>query len=132
MKYVIDTHALIWFLEGNPRLGAQAKQILLTPNNELVLSAIALAEAIWIVGKGKTSIPTAQALLDEVNQDARVVVYPLDKAIIEVTLSLPTILEMHDRQIVATAKYLESQGEMVSLLTCDQNITSSNLVTIVW
>lgn len=132
MKYVVDTHALIWFLEGNPRLGAQAKQILLTPNNELVLSAIALAEAIWIVGKGKTSIPTAQALLDEVNQDARVVVYPLDKAIIEVTLSLPTILEMHDRQIVATAKYLESQGEMVSLLTCDQNITSSNLVTIVW
>lgn len=132
MKYVIDTHALIWFLEGNPRLGAQAKQILLTPNNELVLSAIALAEAVWIVGKGKTSIPTAQALLDEVNQDARVVVYPLDKAIIEVTLTLPTILEMHDRQIVATAKYLESQGEMVSLLTCDQNITSSNLVTIVW
>lgn len=132
MKYVIDTHALIWFLEGNPRLGAQAKQILLTPNNELVLSAIALAEAVWIVGKGKTSIPTAQALLDEVNQDARVVVYPLDKAIIEVTLTLPTILEMHDRQIVATAKHLESQGEMVSLLTCDQNITSSNLVTIVW
>lgn len=132
VKYVIDTHALIWFLEGNPRLGDQAKQILSNPNNELVLSAIALAEAIWIVGKGKTSIPTAQTLLDEVNQDARVVVYPLDKAIIEVTLSLPTILEMHDRQIVATAKYLESQGDMVSLLTCDQNITSSNLVTIVW
>jgi PIN domain nuclease of toxin-antitoxin system len=24
MKYVIDTHALIWFLEGNERLGPNA------------------------------------------------------------------------------------------------------------
>lgn len=132
MKYVIDTHALIWFLEGNSRLGNQAKEILSTPGNELVLPAIAFAEAIWIVGKGRTAIPSIQELLDEVNKDVRVVVYPLDKAIIELTTVLPAINEMHDRQIVATAKYLESQGEEVKLLTYDQNITSSNVVTVVW
>ncbi|MGV2831460.1 twitching motility protein PilT [Myxosarcina sp. GI1(2024)] len=28
MKYVIDTHTLVWFLEGNSRLGIDAKNIL--------------------------------------------------------------------------------------------------------
>ncbi len=28
MQYIVDTHALIWFLEGNPRLGNAAKQVL--------------------------------------------------------------------------------------------------------
>ncbi|BAZ16639.1 hypothetical protein NIES4071_85170 [Calothrix sp. NIES-4071] len=40
--------------------------------------------------------------------------------------------EMHDRQIVATAMVLEQQGEKVALLSCDQNITASGLVTIIW
>jgi PIN domain nuclease of toxin-antitoxin system len=25
MRYIVDTHALIWFLEGNSRLGTAAK-----------------------------------------------------------------------------------------------------------
>jgi PIN domain nuclease of toxin-antitoxin system len=28
MVYIIDTHALIWYLEGNPRLGSKAKSIM--------------------------------------------------------------------------------------------------------
>jgi PIN domain nuclease of toxin-antitoxin system len=27
-KYIVDTHALIWYLESNPRLGAAAKVVL--------------------------------------------------------------------------------------------------------
>ena len=48
MKYVIDTHALIWFLEGNSRLGENAKNVLTDPSSQLVLPAIALAEAVWM------------------------------------------------------------------------------------
>lgn len=77
MRYVIDTHALIWFLEGNPRLSSQAATILADSNSSLVLPAIALAEAVWIVERGKTSIPSAQALLNAVNFDPRVTLYPL-------------------------------------------------------
>jgi len=36
-KYILDTHALIWFLEGNPRLGAGAKAVLENENSELIL-----------------------------------------------------------------------------------------------
>jgi PIN domain nuclease of toxin-antitoxin system len=132
MKYVVDTHALIWFLEGNPRLGIAAKTVLMDPVSELILPAIALAEAVWIVDRGKTSIPSVRSLLDSIAQDTRVVLYPLDWGIITQSIDLSSINEMHDRQIVSTAKILEAQGEQVALLTCDRNITASNLVTIVW
>jgi PIN domain nuclease of toxin-antitoxin system len=132
MKYVIDTHALIWFLEGNQRLGTQAQAILSNFDSQLVLPAIALAEAAWIVERGKTSIPSVNALFNAINSDSRIAVYPLDQTIIDRTLSLLTIQEMHDRQIVATAVILQDRGEIVALLTCDRNITASGLISIIW
>jgi PIN domain nuclease of toxin-antitoxin system len=132
MKYVVDTHALIWFLEGNSRLGAAAKTVLMDPVSELILPAIALAEAVWIVDRGKTSIPSVKSLLDLIAQDARVVLCPLDLDVITQSIDLISINEMHDHQIVSTAKKMEAQGEQVALLTCDQNITASNVVTIIW
>lgn len=132
MKYVVDTHALIWFLEGNPRIGADAKIILSEPTSQLVVPAIVLAEAAWIVERGRTSIPSAMDLLSAVEADARVVIYPLNETVVKQSVSVSTIGEMHDRQIVATALVLASQNEMVALLTCDRNITASGLVKIVW
>lgn len=132
MKYVVDTHALIWFLEGNSRLGENAKNVLSDPTSQLILPAIALAEAAWIVERGRTSIPSVVALLNAVNADLRLLIYPLDKAIIQESLSLSAITEMHDRQIVSTVLVLAHQGEIVTLLTCDRNITTSGLVPIFW
>jgi len=34
MKYILDTHALIWFLEGNSRLGLTPKEVLSDSNKE--------------------------------------------------------------------------------------------------
>jgi PIN domain nuclease of toxin-antitoxin system len=132
MKYILDTHALIWFLEGNSRLGLTAKEILSDSSSELVLPAIALAEAVWIVSRGKTSIPSVDALLKVVKQDKRVAIYSLDSEVIEKSVSLISINEMHDRQIVSTALVVEEQGNQVALLSCDQNICAANLVRIVW
>ena len=132
MKYILDTHALIWFLEGNSRLGLTAKEILADSSSELILPAIALAESVWLVGRGKTSIPSIDALLKVVKQDKRVSIYPLDADVIEKSISLTFINEMHDRQIVSTALVVEEQGNQVALLSCDQNICAANLVRIVW
>ncbi|QSJ14363.1 PIN domain-containing protein [Nostoc sp. UHCC 0702] len=132
MKYVIDTHALVWFIEGNPRLGTNAKAILSNPDSQLVIPATTLAEAVWIVERGRTSIPHPQDVISVVEADPRVVIYPLDKDVIAMTMNLYAINEMHDRQIVATALVLASKGDIVQLLTCDQNIVASGLVAIVW
>lgn len=132
MKYVIDTHALIWFLEGNARLGETAKVILANSASELILPAIALAEAVWIVERCKTGVPSVRALLSVSSGDSRISVHALDKAVVEQSVALCTVNEMHDRQIVATTLVLQNRGESVALLTCDQNITASGLVTIIW
>ena len=58
-KHVVDTHALVWFLEGNPRLGANAKAILEDADSNLIVPVIALAEACWIIERERTSIPEA-------------------------------------------------------------------------
>ena len=113
-------------------MGTQAQTILSNLTSQLVLPAIALAEAAWIVERRKTSIPSVNALFNAINSDSRIAVYPLDLTIINQTLSLLTIHEMHDRQIVATAMILQNQGETVALLTCDGNITASDVISVIW
>ena len=132
MKYILDTHTLIWFLEGNSRLGVTAKEILSDSSSEFILPAIALAEAVWIVSRGKTSIPFVDVLIMVVKKDKRLSIYPLDADVIEKSINLTSINEMHDRQIVSTALVVEGQGNQVALLSCDQNICAANLVRIVW
>ena len=132
MKYIVDTHALIWFLEGNSRLGLNAKIILSDPDSQLILPAIALAEAAWIIERGRTSIPSSKDLFRILKGDPRIVIYPLDEDVIEQSALLSEIGEMHDRQIVATALLVQHQKETVTLLTCDQNITASGLITVAW
>lgn len=113
-------------------MGSNAKNILSSPASVLVVPATVLAEAVWIVSRGKTSIPHTDALLTAVKTDSRVIIYPLNMVIVEQTISLSAITEMHDRQIVATVLVLANLGEAVGLLTCDQNITASGLVSIIW
>lgn len=132
IKYVVDTHALIWFLEGKPRLGVNAKAILSHTDSQLIIPATTLAEAVWIVEKGRTSIPSAQNAIAAVEADSRVIIYPLNKDVIEITINLTAINEMHDRQIVATAIFLAKNGETVQLLSCDKNIVESGLVALAW
>ena len=132
VKYVVDTHALIWFLEGNSRLGENARAILADANSQLILPAIAFAELVWVVERGRTTIPSVEALLGVIADDLRISIYPLDQAVVERSTTLSAVNEMHDRQIVATTLVLQSQSEGAVLLTCDQNITASKLVPTVW
>jgi PIN domain nuclease of toxin-antitoxin system len=132
MQYVIDTHALIWFFEDNPRLSPKVKAVLSDPDSQLILPATALAEAVWIVDRGKTTIPSATDLLTAILADPRIRVYPLDAEIVEQTIALSAINEMHDRQIVATGLVIQAQGQTVALLTCDRNITAAQVIPILW
>jgi PIN domain nuclease of toxin-antitoxin system len=42
--FVVDTHALAWFVSRDRRLGARARTVLRDPNVRLIISAIVLAE----------------------------------------------------------------------------------------
>lgn len=131
-KYVVDAHALVWYIENNPRLGKSARAVLDDRTSALFLPVIALAEACRVVEKGKCNIPTVRDLLKDVKADPRIKIVPLNESILLQSVLLIQPSEMHDRQIVATAMRLRSAREDVYLLTCDPEITASGLVNIIW
>jgi PIN domain nuclease of toxin-antitoxin system len=130
-KYIADTHALLWFIAGDPQLGNNAKSVLQDATSEIILPATALAEACWIVQRGRVVLSLSDVLA-AVDNDPRITIYPLDRAVIERSNGLTNIGEMHDRQIVATALVLQDRGEIVALLTKDRNITTSAVVAVIW
>jgi PIN domain nuclease of toxin-antitoxin system len=131
MKFVVDTHALIWFLAGDSRLSVDAHTALSAPDSELMLPAIVVAEACWIV-EHKPITLTAADVMTSLDIDPRMNFLPLTREVIECSSSLTTIVEMHDRQIVSTTLLLIEAGERVALVTRDINITASGLVPVVW
>lgn len=131
-KFIVDTHALVWHLEGKPTLGKQAKAVIDAPNSELVLPIMALTEAAYIIERGRTRIPTVSDLLNDVLSDPRIEIYPLTFEILQASLALTAIPEMHDRLIVATGIYLQSLGESVEIITKDNEIILASLLPIVW
>ena len=130
-QFVVDTHAFIWFLGDDPKFGSNASRILQTFHGKLVLPAIALAEACWIVGAGKSNLKV-ETILTALDQDNRFYIYPMNREVVEKCNALTTIREMHDRQIVASTMLLIERGTQTALLTIDRNITESALVPVVW
>jgi len=133
-KYILDTHALVWYLEGNKLLGKQAKAIIDAAESQMVLPLIALAEAAFIIERGRTSIPTVPDLLGSVFADSRIEIYAITLNIFEWSLTPKglRIPELHDRLIVSTGLYLQDLGYTVSILTKDGNITSAGVLPVIW
>lgn len=131
-KYIVDTHALIWHFEGNSLLGASAKAATNNPNSELILPAIALAEAMFVVEKGRCALTSVRDLIDDVRADNRINIFPLTSGILEESASLTAIPEIHDRLIVATGVYLQNLGETVEILTKDNEIVLASVLNVTW
>jgi PIN domain nuclease of toxin-antitoxin system len=131
--YVLDTHTLLWYLDDDARLGRNAGKILDDPNAKLILPAIALAEALFILEKRPERHKLGiDELLQKLQQDPRIKVYALSERVVLDTLQCNSIDEMHDRQIVATARLAQLTGTQVTILTRDENIRRSGLVPTLW
>jgi PIN domain nuclease of toxin-antitoxin system len=118
-KYILDTHALVWFLEGNKRLSEQAKLIIAGSDSQIVLPLIALAEAVVIIERGRTTIPDVLPFLARVYADPRIEIYPLTLEVFEHSLTPEglRIPELHDRFIVSTGLYLQDLGHAVEIVS---------------
>lgn len=65
MRALLDTHALIWWAENDPRLGAEAKDLLKDPDATLLVSAVSVYEMRLKDNLGK--LPSAQMLLADLD-----------------------------------------------------------------
>jgi len=71
-------------------------------------------------------------LLGSVFADLRISICPLTWEAFQESLNAAVLPEMHDRLIVGSALYLQSQGDTISLLTKDASIVDARLVTTLW
>jgi len=53
MKYLLDTHTLLWFLQGDKKLSDKARQLIDSPRNSQFLSIVSLWEIALKVSLGK-------------------------------------------------------------------------------
>jgi len=130
-RFIADTHPVLWYLTADARLGVNAKTALENPNHRIVIPAIVVAESLFIIEHGKSPATTSQ-FWDFLLHSANVSFYPLDLAVLRKSEALPTIPEMHDRHVVATALVLRDANVDVVVITKDRNIVDSGLVETTW
>jgi len=133
-KYVLDTHALIWYLEGNPKLGRQAKITMGAADSLMVLPLIGLAEAAFLIERRRIDIPSVSDLLTDVRNDKRIEIFPLTWDVFERSLTPEglRIPELHDRFIVSTGLHLKDLGDTAKIITRDQTITDAGVLPVIW
>ena len=128
---IADTHAAIWYLFSDPRLGSVASAFIddaTAKGDHIGVSAISLAEMVYLIEKGR--IP-ANALHDlhAAIADSKAVLQhvPLDENIAMKMTEVPRqdIPDLPGRIIAATA-----QLHGVPVLSRDSRIRSSTITTI--
>ena len=115
MRILIDTHILIWMLEGNPKLSSQRRGIISDPGNEVFVSVVSYWEIAIKTSSGKLSISKPSIdILEEVAESSSnlILVEPSH------TLAVSTLPFHHrdpfDRMLVAQA-----QVEFLDVMTND-------------
>ena len=128
--FIIDTHALVWFLEQSPKLGKNAKNVFLDNDSILIIPTIVLAEIKFLFGKNRFST-SIEEVFTVIENDPRCIVQPMD---LDVVSMLPTKLEIHDAIITATALLFKGNPyfEDVEIITKDEEILKSKLVKTIW
>jgi PIN domain nuclease of toxin-antitoxin system len=129
MTYILDTHAVVWFLETSERLSVGARNLLRDPSHTFILPTIVLVEITYLYTKRRIAID-AVTVRQRLVSASNCVLYPLDE---QVAMLIPTELNIHDAIIVATAfVYRDILTEPVAVITKNGEITRSGLIDTVW
>lgn len=58
MRFLLDTHAFLWFINDDPSLTPLAKALIAEPSNEILLSVASAWEIAIKAGLGKLTLPS--------------------------------------------------------------------------
>ena len=126
-RYLVDTHALVWFLLEDRKLPARALRLLRAAERgerDIIVPTIVLAEGITIEEKGRLGLPKGR-ILDRVLTHPSLVVADFDLSALVEMQGLAAGLELHDRIIAATARLYSA-----AVITRDPMIT--RVVETMW
>lgn len=131
IKAIADTHAVIWYLIGNPRLSFATRSVFtqaISEGNQIALSAISFVEIIYLIEKGRIPAETFNRLRTGLERENSILteIY-LTRPIVETMMSIERakVPDMPDRIISATALHLG-----VPVISRDGKIRVSGITTV--
>ena len=127
--YVVDTHALIWYLLGDKKLSKRALTIFQAAERGetyLLLPAIVLAELYFANVKNKW-FADYKTVFEDILIKQIFEFLPFDESHILDFDRDATVPEMHDRIIAGVARRLSAP-----LISSDPLIIAAAIVTIIW
>ncbi|TAN43534.1 MAG: PIN domain-containing protein [Nitrospirae bacterium] len=128
MDYVTDTHSLVWYFTEDTRLSNKALAAFesSTVDGTIFVPAVVLAEIMFISKKGRISL-SFEDTIKKIEESENFQIAQLTVDILSIADKIEVELEMHDKLIVATAKFYEA-----TLISKDENIIESGVVSTVW
>lgn len=115
MRYLVDTHVLIWHALDDPRLSPEARQLLDDPAHQLAVSQATLWEIALNLSAGRLSLNVPFARLETELLDNGFGVLPYDFEHYKILLNLPAHhQDPFDRFIIA-----QSIAEGMVIITHD-------------
>jgi PIN domain nuclease of toxin-antitoxin system len=119
MRYLLDTHALLWWASGDPKLSPRAAGLLTDPTNELLLSSVVIWEVAIKAALGRLVLGGApDQLVQRAVQDLGVIPLPI---IMEHALGVFHLPSHHqdpfDRLLISQA-----QTERATLISHDSKM----------
>ena len=114
MKFLLDTHAFLWYLLGNPNLGSKAKEAIDT-KTDLYFSIASLWEMSIKINIGKLQLNRPFEDLPKELQYLNVQILPVTFEDTEFYVSLP----LHHRDPFDRILVAQAMNHSLVLISCD-------------
>jgi PIN domain nuclease of toxin-antitoxin system len=126
MDLLLDTHALVWFLNGDDKLTNKVKMAIENPNNRKIVSIASIWEIAIKISLNKFRFPKGFKYFLKMIKDNGFEILPIS---FNHTLVVSTLEYLHrdpfDRILIAQCK-----NDHLTIATKDENIQLYNIQTL--
>ncbi|MCU0339674.1 MAG: type II toxin-antitoxin system VapC family toxin [Spirosomaceae bacterium] len=131
MRILLDTHALLWFIEGDAKLSVRAKDLIQDTQNEVFVSMASFFEMAIKLRLQKLKLTKS---LSEIYHDvliSEIGILPINQFHVFNYENIP-LIDTHrdpfDRMLIATAQY-----EKLVLISIDDKFAHyTDVITVIW
>ncbi len=127
MRVLLDTHALLWFLSGDPRLNRHAYGLITDPANDMLLSVGSLWEIVIKASLGKLPLPEPfEEVIPAQLAAERIEVLPIEMRHLAALRRLP----LHHRDPFDRLIIAQATAEGIPVVTDDAAFERYNIVVL--
>lgn len=127
MKLLLDTHIFLWYISGDNKLSADARDSIRNPENEAYLSVVSLWEAITKHQIGKLALPhPPETYLPQQREKHLISSLELDEGSVRRLARLPQLhRDPFDRMLICQA-----MGHDLTIVTVDDSIKAYSVAVL--